>query len=52
MNFIVTWLSCELFLTTLNKRELLNLQLLLYISESDTILFQNDILRYIYVICK
>jgi len=52
MNFIVTWLSCELFLTTLNKRELLSLQLLLYISASDTIFFQNDILRYIYVICE
>lgn len=37
MNFIVTWLSCELFLTTLKKRELLNLQLLLYISTSETI---------------
>ena len=43
MNFIVTWLSCELFLTTLKNRKLLNLQLLLYISASDTVFFSERV---------
>ena len=43
MNFIVTWLSCELFLTTLQNRKLLNLQLLLYISASDTVFFSERV---------